>query len=292
MRLVIDKDYPEIQILQESYEKNKPSYKVLAVENGEKFVYGKGLKFNEARNTLFDLAVDENFDVQSVEISECVGESEKIIWSSDEKTLVQESTMVKEGFGDWLSGVWKSIKDTVSKFNKNVVDWWRKNKYIDKQNRLTGIGYKVMNKEIEPPKDGENGEDQKAAEERQKNLEALWKTIQTNAKQAVDAKKEYEPVKLENVKGIVKKDNEPVLLQVPVVTKAEDGGKPEELFLLLTQDGDATKSDEKGNPLKGDDGKPVAPEADAGTGGADGGAGGASGSDGGANTQQITPDQA
>lgn len=150
MRLIIDKDYPEIQLLQEAYEKQRTSYKVLAVENGEKFVYGKGLTFNEAKDTLFSLAVDENFNVSEAEICECTPVCEKTIWSSDSKTVVSESTLAREGFGDWLSGVWKSIKDSISKFNKGVVDWWRKNKYIDKENRLTGLGYKVMTKEVKP----------------------------------------------------------------------------------------------------------------------------------------------
>ena len=58
MRLVIDKDISEIQVLNESWKRSKPTYKVLAVENGEKFVYGKGLTFKEAKDTLFELAVD------------------------------------------------------------------------------------------------------------------------------------------------------------------------------------------------------------------------------------------
>ena len=61
MRLVIDKDISEIQLLQEAYEKSRPSYTVMAVENGEKFVYGQKLTFNEARETIYDLAFDPLF---------------------------------------------------------------------------------------------------------------------------------------------------------------------------------------------------------------------------------------
>lgn len=64
----------------------------------------------------------------------------------------------------------------------------------------------------------------------------------------------------------MKNDKDPVLLQVPVVSKPTDGGKPENMFLLLTQDGDATKGDGKGNPVKGDDGKPVSPDGSSGDG--------------------------
>lgn len=47
MRIELDKDISEIKLLQESWEKSRPTYKVLAIENGEKFVYGKDLRLKE-----------------------------------------------------------------------------------------------------------------------------------------------------------------------------------------------------------------------------------------------------
>lgn len=44
MRIVIDKDVSEIQQLNESWKKDRPTYKVLAVNKYDKFVYAKGLK--------------------------------------------------------------------------------------------------------------------------------------------------------------------------------------------------------------------------------------------------------
>lgn len=85
MRLIIDKDISEIQLLQEAYEKSKPSYMVMAVENGEKFVYGKKLTFNEARETLYDLGFDPLFGNEvDAEIVEVVSESSsRTIWASN-----------------------------------------------------------------------------------------------------------------------------------------------------------------------------------------------------------------
>ena len=95
MRIVIDKDISEIQLLNEAYKKSKPTYKVMAVENGEKFVYGKELSFNEARESIFDLAFDPMFGNEiDAEIVEVVSESDqRTIWASDSKTIVKESTM-------------------------------------------------------------------------------------------------------------------------------------------------------------------------------------------------------
>ena len=52
MRIVIDKDVSEIQLLNEAYLKTKPKYKVIAVENGEKFVYGKELLLKEVSTAI------------------------------------------------------------------------------------------------------------------------------------------------------------------------------------------------------------------------------------------------
>ena len=94
MRIVIDKDYSERKLLQEAYEKELPTYKVLAVESdGEKFVYGKGLLVNEVSNALENLAEDGAFKGCKAEVVECSfdGKTNKKIWSSDEKTLFEES---------------------------------------------------------------------------------------------------------------------------------------------------------------------------------------------------------
>ena len=44
MRIVIDKDVSEIQMLNESWKKDRPTFKVLAVNKYDKFVYAKNLK--------------------------------------------------------------------------------------------------------------------------------------------------------------------------------------------------------------------------------------------------------
>jgi hypothetical protein len=44
MRIVIDKDVSEIQKINESWKKDRPTFKVLAVNKYDKFVYAKNLK--------------------------------------------------------------------------------------------------------------------------------------------------------------------------------------------------------------------------------------------------------
>ena len=156
MRIVIDKDYQDIQLLNEAYEKKLPTYKVLAVESdGEKFVYGKGLLLNEVSNALESLAEDGAFKGCKAEVVECSfdGKSSKTVWASDEKTVVEESTIIGEGKG-WDAFVAKMKKigagiatlfadNPITKYFKDKITEWKKNNYITNDNELTGLGYKI-----------------------------------------------------------------------------------------------------------------------------------------------------
>ena len=92
MRIIIDKDIPEVKLLQEAYEKSLPTYKVRAVNKNDKFIYAKDLKrINEACDAVYDVVFDPAFDDCEQEIVEVCEGKERIIWSSDDKVLVQES---------------------------------------------------------------------------------------------------------------------------------------------------------------------------------------------------------
>lgn len=98
MRIVIDKDVSEVKLLQESYEKMMPTYKVRAVNKDDKFIYAKGLKnINEACAAVYDVVFDPAFDDCEQEIVEVCEGNERIIWSSDSKVLVQESVWQEAG---------------------------------------------------------------------------------------------------------------------------------------------------------------------------------------------------
>lgn len=59
MKIVIDKDVSEVKLLQEAYEKKMPTYKVMAVNKDDKFVYAKDLRrINEACDAACDVAFD------------------------------------------------------------------------------------------------------------------------------------------------------------------------------------------------------------------------------------------
>ena len=91
MRIVIDKDVSEIQMLNESWKKDRPTYKVRAVNADDKFVYAKGLKtLNEAANVMRDMLHDKMFSDCHPEISEVRKSGEKILWSA--KSNVSESS--------------------------------------------------------------------------------------------------------------------------------------------------------------------------------------------------------
>ena len=98
MRIVIDKDVSEVKLLQESFEKSRPTYKVRAVNKDDKFVYAKGLKnINEACGAVYDVVFDPAFDDCEQEIVEVCEGKERILWSSDDKVLVQESVWQEAG---------------------------------------------------------------------------------------------------------------------------------------------------------------------------------------------------
>ena len=176
MRIVIDKDVSEIKLLQEAYEKRFPTYKVLAVEtDGEKFVYAKDLKrIDEAVDAVYDVFWDRNFDNCQTRIVEVFGESQNVIWSSDEKVKVCESVLFteannnknnnnkKQGGGLWdkikgaakgalekLKGAWNITKLLVGQFSKDMLSKWRDAHYFTKDGQITGLGYKVMTGEVE-----------------------------------------------------------------------------------------------------------------------------------------------
>lgn len=150
MRLVIDKDYSERKLLQEAYENKLPTYKVLAVESdGEKFVYGKGLLVNEVSRALENLAKDGVFKGCKSEVVECTfdGKTRKKVWTSDEKTMFDESQNVTEAW-EWLKKLGAGIADLfknnpITKYFKDKMEEWKKNNYITNDNELTGLGYKI-----------------------------------------------------------------------------------------------------------------------------------------------------
>ena len=156
MRIVIDKDFSEIQLLNEAYKKGLPTYKILAVEaDGERFVYGKGLLLKEVDESMRGLAHDPNFNGCQAEIVECSKGEERTVWSSDEKAVVVESKVITEGFLDWLKGVGANIanlfkNNPITKWFKDKADEWRKNNYITKDDQLTGLGYKIAIGETKP----------------------------------------------------------------------------------------------------------------------------------------------
>ena len=178
MRIVIDKDVSEIQLLQESWERGLPTYKVLAIESdGEKFVYGKELVQENVVDAVQSLIGDDNFKGCNVEVVECSrdGKSAKTVWASDEKTLVSESTMFSEGFLDALKKLWSGVTEWLNnKFGK-FFDKWKQAKYVTKDWQLTGLGYKVAMGEVKPKEDsswakGNGGEEAAPVAEADNNV--------------------------------------------------------------------------------------------------------------------------
>ena len=163
MRIVIDKDYPDIQKLNEAYKKKLPSYKVLAVEaDGEKFVYGRGLLVEEVSTALETLANDGMFKGCNAEVVECSFDkkSSKTVWASDAKTIITEGTVYNEGWKDIWNKVATGAKkaaaalgdlfknNPITKFFKDKMEEWKKNNYITNDNELTGLGYKIAVGEV------------------------------------------------------------------------------------------------------------------------------------------------
>ena len=158
MRIVIDKDVSEIQLMQEAYEKRLPTYKVLAVEaDGEKFVYGKELMKENVVDAVKSLIGDCNFKGCQVEVVECSrdGKSTKTVWASDEKTLVTESKVFTEGFLDALKKLVKGVSEWLNnKFGK-FFEKWKEAKYVTNDWQLTGLGYKVATGQVKSKEDQE-----------------------------------------------------------------------------------------------------------------------------------------
>lgn len=292
MRIVIDKDCSEIQVLNESYmgEKMLPKYKVMAVEaDGEKFVYAKGLKFDEATETVYDLAWDDNFQGCQAEIVESTADGDNIIWSSDEKTMVVESSVMNEKFWgkdgalanffkgvgdkakkalDGLKNGWKSLTDLIGKWSKDRLSKWRDAAYINKEGQLTGLGYKVATGKAKPIVGTEE-----TLKDKEENLQKLWEVVVSQTKQALEKTGLYEKVDPQNITGIVKSDKEPVQIQAKTISK-ESG---EEVTMLLTQGGDVSLGNGNNNNNGDANG---AGAGDAGGNNGNGGNGGADGSNG------------
>ena len=98
------------------------------------------------------------------EVVECSrnGDPDKIIWASDEKSVVFESTVYSEGWKDVWNKVSGGVKkaaaalgdlfknNPVTKYFKDKAEEWRKNNYITKDDELTGLGYKIAVGEVKP----------------------------------------------------------------------------------------------------------------------------------------------
>ena len=147
MRIVIDKDFSEVKLLQEAYEKKMPTYKVKAVNQYDRFVYATDLKtINEAGNAVFDIGFDPVFDDCVAEIVESFEGKERVIWSSNSKTVVSESVVMNEKFWgkdgalanffkgaadkakkalDGIKSGWKNITEITKNFSKDLLNKWR-----------------------------------------------------------------------------------------------------------------------------------------------------------------------
>ena len=272
MRIVIDKDISEIQTLNEAYENSKPKYKVLVIENGEKFVYGKSLKIDEAVDAIYDAAFDPMFGKIEQELVEVFEGSERTIWSSDNKVKVFESALVPEadgnnkegdtsnkdaktgqnkpGFlrklggaiGNALKGLKKGmdiVGAMTKQFSKDALKKWREAGYFNKQGRITGLGYKVMTGQVKNtiPVDTD-------PEEAKKNdITQAWKVAQSNV---INACKQNGMTVNGEVKAIVKSDRDPITLSVDVTDKDGNNSTIEMNQDGTTVDGDAQNAQNGG----------------------------------------------
>ena len=251
MRIVIDKDIVEVQLLQESYEKNRRSYKVFAVENGEKFVYGKKLTFDEAQDAVYDLAFDPMFGDCNAEI---VGESsngnQELIWASDEKQMVSEAAKKannknakggnnkeQQGGGLWdkikgaakgalekLKGAWNITKQLTGQFSKDMLNKWRNAHYFTKEGKITGLGYKVMTGQAKNTVPAET-------DDKTGDITKVWEVVKSNVTALV--KKSGFTINGE-ISAIVKNDKDPITLSAEVTNKDGDS-----YTLEFNQDGDS-----------------------------------------------------
>jgi hypothetical protein len=217
MRIVIDKDVSEVQLLQEAYEKSRPTYKVRAVNNDDKFIYAKDLKrINEACEVVYDIAFDSAFDDCESEIVELSNGKERVIWSSDAKVVVSESVLAGEegekkgfwaGLGEKLGKTMNFIGTFTKNFSKDMLAKWRNAGYFTKDGQITGLGLKVMNGEVENTVPVET-------EDKTTDISRVWDVAKSNVNnslkgQGFTAKGE--------VQAIVKRDKDPITLYVDVV---------------------------------------------------------------------------
>ena len=152
MRIVIDKDFNQRKLLQESYEKTKPTYKVCATNSDDRFIYATNLKnINEAVDATYDLVFDPIFDDCKYEICECSNGKEREVWTSDGGILIKESDE-EGGFWSKFGNAFKKTIDVVGamtkQFSKDMLKKWREAGYFNKQGYITGLGYKVMTGQV------------------------------------------------------------------------------------------------------------------------------------------------
>lgn len=316
MRIIIDKDIAEIQLLQEAYEKDMPTYKVLAVENGERFVYGKKLTINEAKNAVYDLAFDPMFgDVNAEIVNESSNGNQELIWSSDENQMVSEANNNKnakggnkdqKGGGLWdkikgaakgalekLKGAWNVTKQLTGQFSKDMLNKWRNAHYFTKDGQITGLGYKVMTGQAKNTVPAET-------DDKTGDITKVWEVAKSNVTNAL--KKQGFTINGE-LEAFVKNDKDPIQFTASVTDK--DGNEQK---LMMTQDGGISNgtggnaentdgSQNGGGDNGGGNGNGNGNNGGDNNGGNNANGGGDNGNNGGgdaggANTQQITPDQA
>lgn len=258
MRIELDKDISEIKLLQESWEKSKPSFKVVAVNECDRFVYAKDLKtINEATDAVYAAYNDNTFSDCSIEIVGSAMGEEGTIWSSDDKALVSESTRFDEKFFgkdgalakffggaaskmkaafDGFKKAWGNMAEITKNFAKDKLDKFRRSKCINDKNQMTGYGFKVAQGTVKPvigTKDGEQTDATKGElNELATDMHKMWDAIDSKTKQNLQQTKQFKSI--DKVDGMVKSDKEPV--QIAVNATTNEGQKVD---LLLTQDGDS-----------------------------------------------------
>lgn len=234
MRIVIDKDFNQRTLLQESYEKTKPTYKVCATNSEDRFVYATNLKnINEAVDATYDLAFDPIFDDCKYEICECLNGKEREVWTSDGGILIKESDE-EGGFWSKLGNAAKKALDGLKKginvvgamtkqFSKDMLKKWREAGYFNKQGYITGLGYKVMTGQVKNTIPVDTGSD------KTQDISNVWRAAQSNVVQAL---KKQGMTPIGNITAIVKNDKDAILLTADVQTKDGD-----EETLTFDQDG-------------------------------------------------------
>ena len=335
MRIVIDKDCSEIQLLNESYELEKmlPDYKVLAVEaDGEKFIYAKGLKINEATEAVYDLAFDPNFDGCQSEIVEIDKQgNERIVWSSDTKVQVCESVLADEaapaggnnkaggnkkagnnkkdaktgqnkpGFWDKVKGAAKAVGDAAKKAldglskGLNIVGAMTKQFSKDALTKWREGG--LFNKEGRI-----TGLGYKVMTGQVKNTipvdtgngkkDDITQAWKIAQSNAVNALKKQGFTVNGEVKAIVKNDKDPITLSADVTDKDGNAQTIEFNQDGTMVDGGAQNAENADGAGGADGGGNNGGNGGGNNGGNNGGGNGGNGGGGGANTQKITPDQA